>query len=298
MRAVRASPPTPAAERVATTPATSPPATTRTSRSADLDGDGGDDIVVPHDNAYASFHEGTGVAFDAELDLPPDQDAGRALPARSTLGRSRGTPTTKTPRCRRTSRTRRRRIADLDGDGALERSWLLERAERGADRSREGVAVWACATDDEHASRGLGDAVPRARLSSPGSGLIEGEQRRRRDQPGHGRRYRSRPPPAPSCCLRRLRRQDPRRHRRQATRSGRRDLHDRSERAHGRRRGRRPLRRRPPRDRLHHVLDRRAARAPLFILDAGGNQLHQVPLPGRGAMPVPTLADVDGDGRW
>jgi FG-GAP-like repeat len=34
----------------------------------------------------------------------------------------------------------------------------------------------------------------------------------------------------------------------------------------------------------------------LFLLDAGGNILHQVPLPRLGAMPVPTLADVNGDG--
>lgn len=34
----------------------------------------------------------------------------------------------------------------------------------------------------------------------------------------------------------------------------------------------------------------------LFVLDAGGNVLHQVPLPRRGSMAVPTLADVDGDG--
>lgn len=33
----------------------------------------------------------------------------------------------------------------------------------------------------------------------------------------------------------------------------------------------------------------------LLILDAGGNELHRVPLGGRGAMPVPTLADVDAD---
>ncbi len=33
----------------------------------------------------------------------------------------------------------------------------------------------------------------------------------------------------------------------------------------------------------------------LFILDAGGNLQHEVPLPGRGAMPVPTVADADGD---
>lgn len=35
----------------------------------------------------------------------------------------------------------------------------------------------------------------------------------------------------------------------------------------------------------------------LFILDAGGNIQHQIPLPHRGSMPVPTLADVDGDGE-
>jgi hypothetical protein len=34
----------------------------------------------------------------------------------------------------------------------------------------------------------------------------------------------------------------------------------------------------------------------LFILDAAGRLQHRVPLPGRGAMPVPTIADVDGDG--
>lgn len=34
----------------------------------------------------------------------------------------------------------------------------------------------------------------------------------------------------------------------------------------------------------------------LFILSANGAILHQIPLPDRGAMPVPTVADVDGDG--
>ncbi len=34
----------------------------------------------------------------------------------------------------------------------------------------------------------------------------------------------------------------------------------------------------------------------LFILDGGGNLLHRVALPGRGAMPVPTIDDADGDG--
>ncbi len=34
----------------------------------------------------------------------------------------------------------------------------------------------------------------------------------------------------------------------------------------------------------------------LYVMSAGGEILHQVPLPGRGAMPVPSIADLDGDG--
>src|SRR5690606_1802376 len=39
-----------------------------------------------------------------------------------------------------------------------------------------------------------------------------------------------------------------------------------------------------------------ADKSHLFVLDAGGNELHRLPLPARGAMPVPTIADVDGNG--
>lgn len=34
----------------------------------------------------------------------------------------------------------------------------------------------------------------------------------------------------------------------------------------------------------------------LVIFDAGGNELHRIALGARGAMPVPTIADVDGNG--
>lgn len=34
----------------------------------------------------------------------------------------------------------------------------------------------------------------------------------------------------------------------------------------------------------------------LFVADAAGGIQHELPLPGRGAMPVPTIADADGDG--
>jgi len=39
-----------------------------------------------------------------------------------------------------------------------------------------------------------------------------------------------------------------------------------------------------------------ADQSALFILDAAGQLLHEVNLPGRGAMPVPSVADLDGDG--
>jgi hypothetical protein len=38
-------------------------------------------------------------------------------------------------------------------------------------------------------------------------------------------------------------------------------------------------------------------RGALFVLDGGGNQIARLPLPGRGAMAVPTIADADGDGQ-
>jgi hypothetical protein len=40
-----------------------------------------------------------------------------------------------------------------------------------------------------------------------------------------------------------------------------------------------------------------AGQGALVILDARGSELHRLPLPGRGAMPVPTVADVEGDGQ-
>jgi hypothetical protein len=34
----------------------------------------------------------------------------------------------------------------------------------------------------------------------------------------------------------------------------------------------------------------------LLVLDVSGKLLHKLPLPNRGAMPVPSVADVDADG--
>jgi hypothetical protein len=40
-----------------------------------------------------------------------------------------------------------------------------------------------------------------------------------------------------------------------------------------------------------------AGKGELFVLSTSGAQLHRIPLPDRGAMPVPTIADVDSDGQ-
>jgi hypothetical protein len=42
----------------------------------DLDGDGKQDLVVPHDNAYVSIHQGTGEAFDANAMFKPKKTPG------------------------------------------------------------------------------------------------------------------------------------------------------------------------------------------------------------------------------
>jgi hypothetical protein len=39
-----------------------------------------------------------------------------------------------------------------------------------------------------------------------------------------------------------------------------------------------------------------AGKAALYVLDAAGAERAKLPLPGRGAMAVPTVADIDGDG--
>ncbi|MBV1856870.1 MAG: VCBS repeat-containing protein [Nannocystaceae bacterium] len=42
--------------------------------------------------------------------------------------------------------------------------------------------------------------------------------------------------------------------------------------------------------------DSPSGQAHVIVLDAGGNELHRVPLPGRGSMAAPSVADLDGDG--
>ena len=193
-------------------------ASIRTWRSGRSTGMGGDDIFLPQDNAYVSMHDGTGVAFAVEPDLPqPDQGARRPLHARLRRG---------------ATGLRRRRgdrpagalhqhgagaIADLDGDGETRADHGQLGPERRPDRSRARRRAVRRAPR-RHAAGGVGDAVPRAGVS--GRAGRSRRQHRRADEPGHGRGHR--PDGAGARAgVRGLRRQDPRGHRRQPESAGR-----------------------------------------------------------------------------
>ena len=143
-----------------------------------LDGDGGWDIVVPHDNAYICWHKGSGVAFDSAAHLPgAAQGAGHPLPARlrpgpaGLLRRRRRQPGPlhqqraghRRPGRRRAQRDRRAGVG----------------AERGPGRSPAGRGAVA-GEPRRHPAGGLDRTVPRPAL--PG-------------RPGRLRRARTSPPP-------------------------------------------------------------------------------------------------------
>jgi hypothetical protein len=131
----------------------------------DLDDDGKWDVIVPHDNAYASFHSGTGAAFDANAMFPPNKTPGvRYLHdlALAQQGYANDEDTalqahfTNTPPA----------IADLDGDQKPD-IILLASVQNAAQTNREqGVALWAL----------HGDASRLAKWQTPfhASGFLSG----------------------------------------------------------------------------------------------------------------------------
>ncbi len=112
----------------------------------DLDGDGRHDVVAPHDNAYVSIHQGTGEAFDAHSMFPSAKTPGvRYLHdlAAAQQGWADDEETalqahfTNTPPA----------IADLDGDGSTE-VILLASVQNAAQSDRlKGVALWVVRPD-------------------------------------------------------------------------------------------------------------------------------------------------------
>lgn len=256
----------------------------------DLDGDGSWDLVAPHDNAYASFHHGSGVAFDAAAGFASTKTPGvRYLHdlAEAQQGWAEDEANALQAHFTNTAPA----IADLDGDGAYE-VVMLGSVQNASQEDRErGVGLWVVRADASrlpgweepfHAPdylAGLWDydgtnvvgatnqvSIADLDASLPGKELVFAGFDGRIHAVGAARdalwsvSYTSDPNVLTGGVV----------------------LGDLSG------------------DGVPEVVfatySPDEGKGALVILDAGGNLQHQLALPRRGAMPVPTLADVDGDG--
>jgi outer membrane protein assembly factor BamB len=258
---------------------------------ADVDADGRADVFVPHDNAYASFHKGSGEAFDAEAGFAASKTPGvRYLHdlASAQQGWAEDEESalqahfTNTPPA----------VVDVDGDGTPE-IVLLASVQNAAQSQRElGVALWVLRSDASriagwetpfHASdylAGLWD-YEGTNVVGATNQVAVGDLDPDRDGPemvfaGFDGRihavaadktelfaatYTSDPNVLTGGVV-------------LADLSG---------------DGRPEI--------VFNSYSPDDDKGALYVLDAGGNELHRIPLPRRGAMPVPTVADVDGDGQ-
>jgi hypothetical protein len=256
----------------------------------DLDGDGKQDVVVGHDDAYSSFHKGTGEAFDANPMFPAKKTPGvRYLfdLAEAKQGYSDHEDTSLQAHFTNSAPA----IADLDGDGKPE-IILLGSVQNAAQTDRlKGVGLWALHAD---ASRLTGWELP---FHAPDylAGLWDFDgvnvvaatnQVTVADiDPSH---------PGPEMIFAGF---DGRIH---AVGADSKQIWqttyttDKNVLTGGVVVG--DLSGDGIPEIVFNTYSPDENKGVLFILDAGGNALHQIPLPHRGAMAVPTLADVDGNG--
>lgn len=256
----------------------------------DLDGDGRVDVVVGHDNAYASFHRSTGEAFDANAMFPAKKTPGvRYLHALAEAQQGYADDESTALQAHFTNSAPA--IADVDGDGAPEILLLASVQNAAQDKRELGVALWALHSDASrvkgweepfHAPEylaGLWDyegtnivaatnqvSVADLDPTRPGPEMVFAGFDGRIHAVGADRAelwaagYTSDPNVLTGGVV----------------------IGDLSG------------------DGIPEVVFNTYSidegKGALFILDAGGSKLHEVALPRRGAMPVPTLADVNGDG--
>jgi hypothetical protein len=257
----------------------------------DLDGDPKMDVVAPHDNAYASFHQGSGVAFDANpmFQGRPKTPGVRYLHdlALAQQGYADDEDTALQAHFTNTAPA----IADVDGDGTNE-IVMLGSVQNAAQTDRlKGVALWVVRRDASrlpgwespfHAPdyiAGLWDygdnmvaatnqvTVADIDVASPGpefvfagfDGKIHAVTADKRELWSY--RYTSDPNVLTGGVI----------------------VGDLSQ------------------DGVPEIVFNSYSVDPdkgaLFVIDAGGHELHRIALPRRGAMPVPTMADTDGDGK-
>jgi hypothetical protein len=256
----------------------------------DLDGDGSWDLVAPHDNAYASFHHGSGEAFDAAPGFASTKTPGVRYLHELTEAQQGWAEDEATALQAHFTNTAPA-IADVDGDGTYEVVMLGSVQNASQDDREQGVGLWVVRADASrppgweapfHAPdylAGLWDyegtnvvgatnqvSIADLDAARPGKELVF---------PGFDGRIH-----AVSAAREALwsvsYTNDPN------VLTGGVVLGDLSG------------------DGVPEVVfatySPDEGKGALVILDAGGNLQHQLALPRRGAMPVPTLADVDGDG--
>jgi len=112
----------------------------------DFDGDGKADVIAPHDNAYLSIHKGTGEAFNANAMFKPKKTPGVRFMhdlALAIQGYANNEDTDLQAHFTNTAPA----IADIDGDGTYEAVFTgsVQNASQ-ADRFK-GVGLWAIRSD-------------------------------------------------------------------------------------------------------------------------------------------------------
>lgn len=256
----------------------------------DLDGDGKADLVAPHDNAYASFHMGSGVAFDANPMFTNTKKTPGIRYLHTLAEAQKGWAENEATALQAHFTNTAPAIADIDGDGKPE-IVMLASVQNAAQTDREkGVAVWVVRSDGSrlpgwetpfHAAGYLsglwdyGDNIVAATNqlsiadidgSSPGleivfagfDGKIHAVSAQNKELWSFT--YTTDPKVATGGVV----------------------IGDLSK------------------DGIPEIVfdtySTDKDKGALYVLDASGKKLHEVKLSGRGAMPVPTLADVDGDG--
>lgn len=256
----------------------------------DLDGDGVDDIVAPHDNAYLSIHDQDGFMYDAAPVYPVDDKVAGIRFLHDLALAQQGFPSNPAVDNQAHFTNSAPAIADLDGDGDNELV-LLGSVQNAAQSDRlRGVGLWLLGEDGArrpgwesplHLSTylaglwdlgnnivGATNQVAVADLDPPSLGLeivFAGFDGRiyavRRDRTVAW----SYPYTSDTSVL-----------------TGGVALADLS--GDGR-----------P-EVVFNTYSTDGGEGKLFVLGPGGALQHQIPLPERGAMPVPTVADVDGNG--
>jgi outer membrane protein assembly factor BamB len=253
----------------------------------DLDGDGKSDLVAPHDNAYASITKSTGLAFDANPFFGSKKSAGvryMHVLAEAKQGYAADEDTALQAHFTNTAPA----IADLDSDGKYE-VVMLGSVQNAAQSDRlKGVGLWAVRAD---ASRLPGWESPLHTpqylngLWDPGNNIVGATNQVSIADLDPSK-------PGPEIVYAGF---DGKIH---AASAQKQDLWS-----------------------FTYTTDANVltggvavadlsgdgipeivfnsystdmGKSALYILDAGGNQLHKITLPRRGAMPVPTIADANG----